>query len=591
MNTRRTMKININLILLALSVLLITGCTKTKGQQAAENLWVVLREDKGYIAKENVLECKMGKEVSFEVETVPGVTVKGCDYDGEYEIDEDESAGDGYVHRYFIKLKDIQRIETISLLTERESKTICYDNGEKAEVPLFHRGINTLRADQCDYNGDGTLLGFKTDKGKFVTCGSRIDKTDGDKLKTIFKKWTKEDLFITEKSGDGCKITGVKKSLFDDLIIPGEIGGRKVYALESEAFSNIKADKIVLPTGLLKVSDRAFQGAKINLLYINDDVRDFSPRAFEGARVGRLKVIAATAPVYSGNYFDGFADKLEALKAVSDEKKIVLFSGSSARFGYDSRAIEEAFPGYKVINMGVFAYTNALYQLRLIREQMMEGDILVLSPEFDASQSQFCIANNLEWHVFAMTEGNYSLLDDLDLSEYEGVWQAFSTYLTEKRSMEKRDYNMSVFEYDEDGKEADSPVYNGAGDYVLFRPNASDNTPIYDLPVLYAKEGFPENTYIKPFNKMCREFLNRGIRVYFTYAPRNRAALSKESTKEKINELDKYLRDELVIPVISDINDSLFEGRYLYGTDNHLSTEGVKIRTKKLIKDLGRELS
>ena len=34
------------------------------------------------------------------------------------------------------------------------------------------------------------------------------------------------------------------------------------------------------------------------------------------------------------------------------------------------------------------------------------------------------------------------------------------------------------------------------------------------------------------------------------------------------------------------IEDSLYTGIYLYGTDNHLSTEGAQIRTEKVIRDL-----
>ena len=43
--------------------------------------------------------------------------------------------------------------------------------------------------------------------------------------------------------------------------------------------------------------------------------------------------------------------------------------------------------------MGVFAYTNALPQLELIRAQMRPGDLLLLSPEFDAAKRQFCTTN------------------------------------------------------------------------------------------------------------------------------------------------------------------------------------------------------
>ena len=76
------------------------------------------------------------------------------------------------------------------------------------------------------------------------------------------------------------------------------------------------------------------------------------------------------------------------------------------------------------------------------------------------------------------------------------------------------------------------------------------------------------------------------MRVYVTYAPRNRYALSEDSTKEERARLHTYLKQNLIVPVISELEDSLYSGVYLYGTDNHLSTEGVKLRTEKIIADL-----
>ena len=54
--------------------------------------------------------------------------------------------------------------------------------------------------------------------------------------------------------------------------------------------------------------------------------------------------------------------------------------------------------------------------------------------------------------------------------------------------------------------------------------------------------------------------------------------------------LHQYLQENLIIPVISDLEESLYEGTWLYGTDNHLSTEGVAIRTERIIEDLHRQM-
>lgn len=78
--------------------------------------------------------------------------------------------------------------------------------------------------------------------------------------------------------------------------------------------------------------------------------------------------------------------------------------------------------------------------------------------------------------------------------------------------------------------------------------------------------------------------------MYFTYSPRNKYALSKESTEEERARLHQYLKENLIVPVISEIEESLYSGVYLYGTDNHLSTEGVRIRTEIAIRDIKKQL-
>ena len=74
--------------------------------------------------------------------------------------------------------------------------------------------------------------------------------------------------------------------------------------------------------------------------------------------------------------------------------------------------------------MGVFAYTNALPQLELIRAQMRPGDLLLLSPEFDAAKRQFCTTNAFDDAFFCMAEADYDIVARLNLQQYSGVFSA-----------------------------------------------------------------------------------------------------------------------------------------------------------------------
>ena len=303
-----------------------------------------------------------------------------------------------------------------------------------------------------------------------------------------------------------------------------------------------------------------------------------------------MYINAATAPVYSGSYYATFADKYDRLLSLADTQKLVLFSGSSARFGYDSAALDAALPHYEVVNMGVFAYTNALPQLELIRAQMRPGDLLLLSPEFDAAKRQFCTTNAFDDAFFCMAEADYDIVARLDLQQYSGVFSALGTYLQTRADMAARSYAVSPSDLDEDGNAVDTPSYNEYGDYVLYRPDAVDDTPIYGLPVDYTTASFPHDTYIAPANAEFDRFAADGVRVYLTYSPRNSRAVSADSTPEAVAALDAYFRENLDVVFLTPLQDSLMPGRYFYGTDNHLSTNGVSMRTAQVIDALTKQL-
>ena len=65
-----------------------------------------------------------------------------------------------------------------------------------------------------------------------------------------------------------------------------------------------------------------------SLYYIYDD------SFINCSNLTTLRINAATKPVYSGTYFDAFTDRYDWLLSIGDRRKIVMFSGSSSRYGY-----------------------------------------------------------------------------------------------------------------------------------------------------------------------------------------------------------------------------------------------------------------
>ena len=571
------------LMLILAMLVLLAGCAAAPAAPAVQ-CRIVLESSPAFTAQTQTAAVTPGQSVNFTLTPADGYALTGADYPGARLT----RTGTGYT----LSLPEV-RYSTAVAVTAEKSDTVLYyrDNlgGDWIEVPVTasHLRVNTAIQGELFTNPGHTLTGWNTapdGSGQAVGLGSRTEP--GSRL---YAQWAAQndaaEFTFTVNNGTAT-VTGWQGS-GERLVLPDTLGGAPVVEIAAGAFTNAACREVILPYTLRRIEPGAFTGCAVETLTLFDNLQTVSDYAFAGCTALRtLHINAATAPVYSGSYYATFADKCDRLLSLSKTRKLVLFSGSSARFGYDSAALDEALPSYAVVNMGVFAYTNALPQLELIRSQLQEGDLLLLSPEFDAAKRQFCTTNAFDDDFFCMVEGNYDLIASLDLRQYSGVFSAFGSYLQTRAGMAAHSYAISPAELDEDGNPVDTPSYNAYGDYILYRPDANEDTPIYGLPVDYTVDAFPQAYYIDPVNAEIARFKTDGVRVYLTYSPRNSQAVSEASTPEAIAALDAYFRENLNAVFLTPLQDSLLPGRYFYGTDNHLSTNGVALRTAQVITAL-----
>ena len=235
--------------------------------------------------------------------------------------------------------------------------------------------------------------------------------------------------------------------------------------------------------------------------------------------------------------------------------------------------------------MGVYAYTNALPQLSLILHHMEEGDVLLYAPEFDAAEEQFCVSNRLDTGFWAMMESNYDAMAELDMGAFSGVFDSFGEYLNIRARMPKKSYTVSPAAFDDDGNDYAFSTYNQYGDFILPRPNGDADGRLRSNIADYTVNSFPIET-IQSLNEALASFVEKGVAIFFSYTPRNSASLTEESTPEARQALHRWLKENLAVPLISEMEDYLLPGRYFWLIDSHTSTEGAAIRTEQVIQDL-----
>lgn len=559
---------------LIMIVFLFTGCSEVQAERKGY-CTVVMEDCKDVFPNVKYQEAVRGSDVTFTLTLQNGCMVSGADYEDCLISQEGKET--------VLTLKNVCYSTVVRLVAFYEYRTYFPNGGEGEAVrePVSRQGENTRTEPFVREGYVQTGWNTKADgSGEHTGFGSRCE---GGVLYAEWKKETDEEEFLYTLSGEGAIVTGYRGQ--DEVcVLPHMLGGKKVRTIQCGAFANASFVEFTANENLLTIEKGAFENAGVERLTLFDNLISVSDESFAGCPIRTLYLNARRPPVYAGSYFSAFPDKCRRLFTLQG-RKIVLFSGSSARYGYDSRAIDEAFPEYEVVNMGIYAYTNARPQLDIILQAMKEGDMLLEAPEFDAPVQQFCQSSDLDRFFYSLVETDYKLLTLLDLREYTRVFDSLNEYLYEHSTLEVKDYSFRAAEYDDEGNRTDYPSYNEYGDYVLKRPNSERDEMHRLIPADYTVKNITEER-IEALNRELAMFVERGVDVLFTYAPRNRSSLTRESTKERIEETEILLEQTLMVPVISNIKDYLYSGVYFYEIDNHLSDEGVALRTDQLISDL-----
>ncbi|MEX1377730.1 MAG: hypothetical protein AB1Z23_09720 [Eubacteriales bacterium] len=280
-------------------------------------------------------------------------------------------------------------------------------------------------------------------------------------------------------------------------------------------------------------------------------------------------IILALPPVYSSSYTAAIIDKYERLKSI-DEPKIIMIAGSNYSFGIDSETIEEAF-GMPVVNMGLHISYGMETVFSYVKNTINEGDIIILGLEYDVSMEGvsglMCnsIENNLE--LLSMVPVNMYLQTANDYLHYGK--DKIKILSTEGERIYQGLYSRAAFnQYGDIGYSCENnKMENGylADSKILITPNDS----LVEM--------------INSVNKLNNYIRKKGAYMYYSFPSVNELSLEDESN---IPTYLDFLKNNLKVPIISEISDYIFESKYFYDTNYHLNDEGTRLRTQLLIRDM-----
>ena len=278
--------------------------------------------------------------------------------------------------------------------------------------------------------------------------------------------------------------------------------------------------------------------------------------------------------VFEPSYQSMIVDKYRILEN-TDEKKIIMIAGSSSAFGLDQELLEEQ-TGYKVANLGLHAGFGYLFTSELAKENINEGDIVLLGYEYDW-------INNFDyWGQSLIMSG---IDDNIDMYKLipPGDWKEFVGYMfsyaAKKHSYGGSSGNYSRSAFSSENGQMTWPRYYAMSDYFerestyghISVLDNNGNVSITDRSI----------EYLRDLKKYVEE---RGASIYFVSSP-----ILYESVSCSVDDFLKLaeLEEELVgIPYISDPRLYMFPIDLMADAVNHCNSEGQRVRTSILAEDL-----
>ena len=281
-------------------------------------------------------------------------------------------------------------------------------------------------------------------------------------------------------------------------------------------------------------------------------------------------------PQYEETFLGEMKDKLERLRTTPG-KRIVVVGGSSVPFSLDSALLQQALPGYQVVDFGMYADLGTVVMLDWALAEVHEGDIFVLAPE-QAAQALSChVGGESVWQACDGAFGNLLLLSG---ERWEAVVAAFPSFAGKKLryALLGRLEPEGIYRHD---------AFNAYGD--IDDPSRTRNvmTGGYQAqPAISFDTALPDDRFLEALNRFAAEVRARGAEAVYHFSPMNQAALVPGTTEAAVDAYYDFLAERLDMPLLGNPHDCLLESGWFYDSDFHLNDSGARLFTRLLAGDL-----
>lgn len=289
-------------------------------------------------------------------------------------------------------------------------------------------------------------------------------------------------------------------------------------------------------------------------------------------------IVCIPKDAFSNTYINALQAKYDNLIS-TNEPKIIIVGGSSAGFGINESLLEER-TGYPVVNMGLHAGLDELFETEITKANINKGDIVLLGYEYGYGRNLTFDKLGVDLVMMGI-DSRIEMYRWIPLENLKEIFAYLFTFAEKKAVYKNNDtgtYSRSTF--DEAGR-----MILPRESYTMeeLKKNITKVGPV--------SEGFlviEENaiSYLKKYKEYVEK---RGAKVYFISPP-----LLKEALEAELTSLDNLVEQEeqkIGIEYISNPRDYIFSSEYMFDTIYHCNTKGEQYRTELLAKDLEKVLN
>lgn len=278
---------------------------------------------------------------------------------------------------------------------------------------------------------------------------------------------------------------------------------------------------------------------------------------------------------YSETFLGVLPDKIQRLRQ-AEGPRIIVVGGSSIPFSVKSQLMEQALPGYQVVDFGLYADLGTPVMLDWLEEELREGDIVIISPEQDPQAlSDYYSAESL-WQA---VDGSFSLLGQLSSERYEKLAAAFPVFAGKKCYYAIHGAPQPTDIYARSSFNTYTDIQSPLRAANIMAGGYDPNQRISFADTVISSEFIG---ILNDFAAICQE---KGASIYYRFGPMNQDAL-EAATADQVDEYYDFLRQQLSFPIMGDPNRSIMESGWFYDTNFHLNDSGATVFTKYLIEDL-----